>query len=118
MDRFAGKELPIMYISSLVYSATSQWSFVQRRHRGPLELMLPLVLLGGPLELPYSVVHDAAKAATADDVGFRQTRLENHPGEGVRTGPGVREFEDEIGPDVLKTADAVLRVWLPLVLLE
>ena len=34
------------------------------------------------------------------------------------TGTGVREFEDEVGPDVLKTADAVLRVWLPLVLPE
>ena len=44
--------------------------------------------------------------------------LENHAGERVRTGTGVREFEDEVRPDVLNTADAVLRVWLPLVLPE
>lgn len=70
------------------------------------------------LQLPYSVVRDAANAAEADDLGFRQKRIEMHRGEPARTSTGVRKFKDEVSPEILKTADAVLRVWLPPILLE
>lgn len=70
------------------------------------------------LQLPYSVVHAAAEAAAIDDLGFRHKRIEVHWGETARKDKGVRKFEDEVSPEILKAADDVLRVWLPPVLLE
>ena len=53
-----------------MHSATSQWRSGTTAPSRTLELVLQLVWLGRLLELPYSVVHDAAKAAAADDLGF------------------------------------------------
>ena len=69
------------------------------------------------LQLPYHIVNGAAEAAAANDLGFNHKKVDSHPGEPPRADMGVRQFKDEVDPDVLKTADAILRVWLPPVLL-
>lgn len=44
--------------------------------------------------------------------------MDMRPGEKVITGAGGHRFEDQVDPDVLGVADAVLRAWMPPVLLE
>lgn len=71
------------------------------------------------LQLPLHIVEATAKAAAADDLGFWHKEIDLHPGEEARTeATAVRRFEDEVSPDVLEIADAILRRWLPPVLLE
>lgn len=70
------------------------------------------------LQLPHYVVAAAARLAAANELDFGHKNVDSHPGEGVRTDAGVRKFEDEASPEIRKAADAVLRVWLPPVLLE
>lgn len=70
------------------------------------------------LQLPFGVVKNTAKAAAAGELRFNHKAIDVHPGEEARTGTGVRRFEDEVDPEVLEIADAVLRVWLPPVLLQ
>lgn len=70
------------------------------------------------LQLPFRVVQATAQAAAANDLGFGHTGFDLHPDEEARTAPGVRRFQDEVGPDLIATADDVLRTWLPPVLLE
>ena len=70
------------------------------------------------LQLPLDIVETTAQAAAADDLGFNHKEIDLHPGEKVRTETTVRRFEDEVSPDILEIADAVLRQWLPPVLLE
>lgn len=68
---------------------------------------------------PHFVVKSAADAAAANDLGFEQKQVDKHPGEEERDDlAGVRRFEDEVSPEVLKAADDVLRRWLPPILLE
>ena len=70
------------------------------------------------LQLPPHVVLTTAKSAVADDLGFRHKDIDVHPGENLKAKAGGRRFEDEVSPAMVEIADAVLRVWLPPVLLE
>ena len=71
------------------------------------------------LQLPASVVEAAAMAAAANDLGMRHKELDTHPSQDGNNGTtSVRRFEDEVGPEVVEAADAVLRLWLPPVILK
>ena len=71
------------------------------------------------LQLPFRVVEATAKAASAGEFNFPHKRIDMRPDEDPATaGTGGRRFEDQVAPDVLEVADAVVRVWLPPVLLE
>lgn len=70
------------------------------------------------LQLPFRVVEATAKAASANVFNFDYKKLDMRPGEEARNGTVVRRFEDQVDPEVVEVADAVLRVWLPPVLLE
>lgn len=71
------------------------------------------------LQLPAYVVDATARAAAENDLGVRHKEMDPHPNkDGVSDATSVRRFEDEVGPDVLEAADAVLRVWLPPVILN
>ena len=70
------------------------------------------------LQLPYQLVVDTAEAAAANQHNFKHKDFDRHPGEMNRSSTGMRRFEDEVTPELLKAADAILRVWLPPVLLE
>lgn len=70
------------------------------------------------LQLPPHIVQRATTEAVADNLGFRHKTIDVHPGEEPRPETSVRRFEDEVAPDIIEIADAVLRVWLPPVLLE
>lgn len=69
------------------------------------------------LQLPYQVVNNAAEAAAANDLRFTPTHVDQHPGEEAKTDTTARKFEDEVSPETVKIADAILRQWLPPVLL-
>eukprot|EP00904_Undaria_pinnatifida_P012614 jgi/Undpi1/8483/HiC_scaffold_25.g10950.m1 len=72
-----------------------------------------------PAVLPFDVVEATAQAAADDNLGFGHKKIDAHPGEEARRAESkVRRFEDEVDPEVLEIADAVLRVWLPPVLLD
>ena len=70
------------------------------------------------VQLPFDVVDGVAKTAASNKLDSYEKRIDRHPGEAAKRYTGVRKFEDEVSPEMLKTADAVLRVWLPPVLLE
>lgn len=71
------------------------------------------------VQLPFDVVEATAQAAADDNLGFGHKKIDVHPGEEARRAESkVRRFEDEVDPEVLEIADAVLRVWLPPVLLD
>lgn len=69
------------------------------------------------LQLPFSIVNDTANGAVNYDFTFNRKHIDEHPG--GETGPetGSRQFEDQVSAEVRNTADDVLRVWLPPVLL-
>lgn len=70
------------------------------------------------LQLPYDVVSDAAEIAAGNKLDFTHKDFDKHEGEEDRAeDTGVRKLEDEVGPEVLKAADDILRQWLPPVLL-
>lgn len=70
------------------------------------------------LQLPFHVVEATARAAAADDIVFAHKTVDQHPGEEPMAEEGARRFEDEVSPETLELAEAVLRRWLPPVLLE
>lgn len=70
------------------------------------------------LQLPFHVVEAAAQAEAADDLGFKHKSVDKHPGEETKAEEGVRRFEDEVSAETLELANAVLRQWLPPILLE
>ncbi|CAM9152414.1 unnamed protein product, partial [Laminaria digitata] len=54
-----------------------------------------------------------------DNLGFNHKSVDEHPGEEARkNATGIRRFEDEVSREVFEQADAVLRTWLPPLLLE
>lgn len=69
------------------------------------------------LQLPFHVVQAAADAAAAEDFGFQFKQIDKHPGGQVGAEEGVRRFEDEVSKETLEVADAIMRKWLPPVLL-
>lgn len=68
---------------------------------------------------PVSVVEDAIANALEGNFSFGVKRRDKHIGANVElvTGVEMRKFEDEVSPELLQTADTVLRTWLPLALL-
>lgn len=70
------------------------------------------------LQLPFNIVNDTAHGAVNYDFKFNRKHIDEHPGEKARAEPGARRFEDQVSAAVLNTADEMLRVWLPPVLLE
>lgn len=69
-------------------------------------------------QLPSRVVEAVAEAASANDLRFISKLVDVYPGEAPRVGKSPRKFEDEVEPEFLESVNAVLRVWLPPVLLE
>lgn len=69
------------------------------------------------LQLPYQLVVDTAKTAAANEYSFKHKNFDRHPGEVNGSTTGMRHFEDEVTPELLKVANAILRLWLPPVLL-
>lgn len=70
------------------------------------------------VQLPPHVVQSMTRAAVADNLGFGHKGIDVHRGEKVSNHTGGRRFEDEVSPELIETANAVLRVWLPCVLLD
>ena len=66
------------------------------------------------LQLLFHVVDAMAQAAAAGN----DSLIDTHPGEATTTHPGVRQFEDEVSPELREIANDTLRVWVPPVLLE
>ena len=70
------------------------------------------------MQLPMKVIESSARAAATGKFDFSIKPMDTHPGEQPRVKGGVRRFQDEVSPETLELADAVLRTWLPPVLLE
>lgn len=125
LDAFVAKELPILcqwvaaryilFSGMLVDQSFEFW--YSAANANPLSWHYQWFFAVG-LQLPVHVVESTAQAAAADDLGFNHKEIDLHPGEEARAETSVRRFEDEVSPDIVKVADAVLRTWLPPVLLE
>lgn len=125
LEDFIARELPILcqwlairYILFVGLIPTQSMSFwYNEAIADPLEWHYHWFSSIG-LQLPPHFVLATANSAVADDLGFRHKDIDVHPGETPMTKPGIRRFEDEVSPAIVQVADAVLRVWLPPVLLE
>lgn len=69
------------------------------------------------LQLPIHVIASTAQEAVANDFSFQYKTIDKHPGGETPAAAGVRRFEDEVTQETLELADAILREWLPPVLL-
>lgn len=125
LEDFIDRQLPIMCqwldIRYILFSGLLAHQSVQFWYNDamtdPVEWHLRWLDAVG-LQLPLGVVKAIATAAAAGELGFHHKEIDVHPGERARIGRSVRRFEEEVAPDVLEVADAVLRIWLPPVLLE
>ena len=125
LEQFVANKLPIMcqwlavrytlFSGSLSDQSTEFW--YQKALADPLTWHHNWFDMVG-LQLPFNIVNDTANAAVNYDFRFNKRHIDVHPGEEGKAAPGARRFEDQVSPEVLHTADEVLRVWLPPVLLE
>ena len=69
------------------------------------------------VQLPAYEMNATATAAVNNDFSFEYKHIDVHSDQVPQTKTKVRRFEDEVSPETLKVADAVLRKWLPPVLL-
>ena len=124
LEEFVKKELPVMcqwvairYIlfSGLIpHQSTEFWYYDALSN--PLEWYYRWYDAVG-LQLPFHVVDAAANAAAANDFGFQVKTIDKHPGGELGAEEGVRSFENEVSKETLEVANAIVREWLPPVLL-
>lgn len=125
LDDFVPRELPLLcqwvsirymlFCGSLAHESVEFW--YEDVLSNPLRFHYDWFYLIG-LQLPPRVVRAASDAAAANKLGFGHKNVDVHPGETVENDSGVRRFEDEVPPEIVETANAVLRVWLPSFLLD
>lgn len=65
------------------------------------------------LQVPPSVIETAVDAALTNDFAFKTKKIDTHPGEEKQVGSKSRRFEDEVGQELLASAERTLRTWLP-----
>lgn len=124
LEEFVAQKLPItcqwlavrynLFSGSLLHQSTEFW--YGNALADPLRWHHRWFDMVG-LQLPFSLVNDTANGAVNYDFTFNRKHIDEHPGGEAGQEAGARRFEHQVSTEVRNTADDVLRVWLPPVLL-